>query len=170
MAAELEFRGLFRPQAMRQLADELAKRPALANVRLLTITFDPETDTPGVLRTYAQGYGIDFKRHSFLTGREAAKHMLPRGTRHNVLLLVEELLHLHVPTLFEGALNIDIEYSEKNGDVELSFASPAGVGNVLEAGNHVDELPLLLIRNFGQNITYAAADGLGRLSMSVRPG
>jgi cytochrome oxidase Cu insertion factor (SCO1/SenC/PrrC family) len=58
-------------QAMRQLADELAKRPALANVRLLTITFDPETDTPGVLRTYAQGYGINFKRHSFLTGREA---------------------------------------------------------------------------------------------------
>lgn len=57
--------------AMRKLADELAKRPALANVRLLTITFDPEVDTPGMLRTYAQGYGIDFKRHSFLTGREA---------------------------------------------------------------------------------------------------
>ncbi|MEY3584484.1 MAG: hypothetical protein RJA48_1567 [Verrucomicrobiota bacterium] len=57
--------------AMRKLADELAKRPALANVRLVTITFDPEVDTPGILRTYAQGYGIDFKRHSFLTGREA---------------------------------------------------------------------------------------------------
>lgn len=57
--------------AMRKLADQLAKRPALANVRLVTITFDPEVDTPGVLRTYAQGYGIDFKRHSFLTGREA---------------------------------------------------------------------------------------------------
>lgn len=57
--------------SMRKLADELAKRPALANVRLVTITFDPEVDTPGVLRTYAQGYGIDFKRHSFLTGREA---------------------------------------------------------------------------------------------------
>ncbi len=56
--------------AMRKLADELAKRPALANVRLLTITFDPEVDTPGILRSYAQGYGIDFKRHSFLTGRE----------------------------------------------------------------------------------------------------
>jgi cytochrome oxidase Cu insertion factor (SCO1/SenC/PrrC family) len=58
-------------QAMRQLGDELARRPALANVRLLTITFDPETDVPAVLRTYAQGYGIDFRRHSFLTGREA---------------------------------------------------------------------------------------------------
>jgi protein SCO1/2 len=57
--------------AMRKLADELAKRPALANIRLVTITFDPEVDTPGVLRTYAEGYSIDFKRHSFLTGREA---------------------------------------------------------------------------------------------------
>ena len=57
--------------AMRKLADELAKRPSLANVRLVTITFDPEVDTPGILRTYAQGYGIDFKRHSFLTGRDA---------------------------------------------------------------------------------------------------
>jgi len=58
-------------QAMRQLGDELAKRPALASVQLLTITFDPEVDTPAMLRTYAQGYGIDFRRHSFLTGREA---------------------------------------------------------------------------------------------------
>lgn len=58
-------------QAMRKLADELARRPALANVRLVSFTFDPETDTPGLLRTYAQGYGIDFQRHTFLTGREA---------------------------------------------------------------------------------------------------
>lgn len=58
-------------QAMRKLADELAQRPALANVRLVSFTFDPETDTPGLLRTYAQGYGIDFRRHTFLTGREA---------------------------------------------------------------------------------------------------
>jgi len=56
---------------MKQLGDALAKLPGAANVRLLTITFDPEVDTPGMLRTYAQGYGIDFKRHSFLTGREA---------------------------------------------------------------------------------------------------
>ena len=110
-------------------------------------------------------YGMNAEIEGF-----CEKHMLPRGTRHNVLLLVEELLSLHVPTLFKGALDIEIEYSEKNGDVELSFASPAGVGNVLEAGNHVDELPLLLIRNFGQNITYAVTGGLGRLSMTVRPG
>lgn len=53
---------------MKQLGDALAKMPGAADVRLLTITFDPETDTPGVLRSYADGYGIDHARHRFLTG------------------------------------------------------------------------------------------------------
>ena len=53
---------------MKSLGDQLAKDPAAAGVRLVTITFDPETDTPGQLRTYADGYGIDHARHRFLTG------------------------------------------------------------------------------------------------------
>jgi protein SCO1/2 len=53
---------------MKQLGDALAKMPGASEVRLLTITFDPETDTPGVLRAYADGYGIDHARHRFLTG------------------------------------------------------------------------------------------------------
>jgi protein SCO1/2 len=53
---------------MKQLGDALAKLPGAAQVRLVTITFDPETDVPGLLRTYADGYGIDHARHRFLTG------------------------------------------------------------------------------------------------------
>ena len=53
---------------MKQLGDELAKDPRAKPVRLLTITFDPEFDSPGVLRAYAQGYGIDPARHRLLTG------------------------------------------------------------------------------------------------------
>ena len=53
---------------MKQLGDVLATMPGAAEVRLVTITFDPETDTPGVLRAYADGYGIDHARHRFLTG------------------------------------------------------------------------------------------------------
>jgi protein SCO1/2 len=53
---------------MKQLADALSKMPGAAEVRLLTITFDPETDSPGMLRAYADGYGIDHARHRFLTG------------------------------------------------------------------------------------------------------
>jgi protein SCO1/2 len=53
---------------MKSLGDRLAKDPAAAGIRLVTITFDPETDTPGLLRAYADGYGIDHARHRFLTG------------------------------------------------------------------------------------------------------
>jgi protein SCO1/2 len=53
---------------MKSLGDQLAQSPAAAGIRLLTITFDPETDTPGQLRAYADGYGIDHTRHRFLTG------------------------------------------------------------------------------------------------------
>jgi protein SCO1/2 len=53
---------------MKQLGDVLATMPGAAEVRLVTITFDPETDAPGVLRAYADGYGIDHARHRFLTG------------------------------------------------------------------------------------------------------
>lgn len=53
---------------MKSLGDRLAQDPAASGVRLVTITFDPETDVPGQLRAYAEGYGIDHRRHRFLTG------------------------------------------------------------------------------------------------------
>lgn len=38
------------------------------DVTLVTITFDPEHDTPGVLRQYGQAYGLDFNNYLLLTG------------------------------------------------------------------------------------------------------
>lgn len=37
-------------------------------VRFLSISVDPDNDTPGVLREYGQSRGADFERWSFLTG------------------------------------------------------------------------------------------------------
>jgi len=56
---------------MKQLGELMAKQSKASKILLLTITFDPETDTPGVLRAYADGYGIDHARHRFLTGDPA---------------------------------------------------------------------------------------------------
>ena len=39
-----------------------------ANWHLLMISFDPEFDTPGILKTYARRYGADPDRWNFLTG------------------------------------------------------------------------------------------------------
>jgi len=51
---------------MRTLQDELAG----TDVRLVSISVDPETDTPEVLRAYAESYGADPERWLFLTGQE----------------------------------------------------------------------------------------------------
>lgn len=50
----------------------LAKAAGVANLELVSITLDPEYDTPGVLREYAEVRGIDTGNFSFLTGPERA--------------------------------------------------------------------------------------------------
>ena len=41
------------------------------NVFFVSITTDPEIDSPRVLKSYAQRYGADFRNWAFLTGTEA---------------------------------------------------------------------------------------------------
>jgi protein SCO1 len=41
------------------------------NVFFVSITTDPEVDSPKVLKSYAQRYGADFQNWAFLTGSEA---------------------------------------------------------------------------------------------------
>jgi protein SCO1/2 len=50
----------------------LAREAGVDNLELVSITLDPEYDTPGVLRDYAEARGIDTANFSFLTGPERA--------------------------------------------------------------------------------------------------
>lgn len=50
----------------------LAQEAGVQNLELISITLDPEFDTPGVLRDYADTRGIDTSNFSFLTGPERA--------------------------------------------------------------------------------------------------
>lgn len=50
-------------KAMKELQDATDKR-----VRLVTLTTDPDNDTPEVLKRYGEKFGADFNRWSFLTG------------------------------------------------------------------------------------------------------
>jgi cytochrome oxidase Cu insertion factor (SCO1/SenC/PrrC family) len=52
----------------RQMQDLQQSLPAGSRARLVTLTTDPEFDTPPVLRTYAARFGADLNRWSFLTG------------------------------------------------------------------------------------------------------
>jgi protein SCO1 len=50
----------------------LARDAGIADLELISITLDPQHDTPGVLRDYAEVRGIDTANFSLLTGPEAA--------------------------------------------------------------------------------------------------
>lgn len=45
-----------------------AKKEGLSDLQLATITFDPQYDTPGILKYYAVSRGIDNTNYDFLTG------------------------------------------------------------------------------------------------------
>ena len=53
-------------------AQKLAREAGVTNLELVSITLDPEFDTPGVLKQYASDRGIDTSNFSFLTGPEKA--------------------------------------------------------------------------------------------------
>lgn len=50
----------------------LAREAGVADLELVSITLDPEYDTPGVLKEYAIQRGIDTSNFTFLTGPEGA--------------------------------------------------------------------------------------------------
>jgi protein SCO1/2 len=49
---------------------ERARSEGLSNLHFVTITFDPAFDSPGILRTYAQGYGMELENFHLLTGTQ----------------------------------------------------------------------------------------------------
>ncbi len=61
-----------------QLQRTLKNEPA-GNVFLVSITTDPEVDSPKVLKSYAQRYGADFQNWTFLTGSESQLKQVWKG-------------------------------------------------------------------------------------------
>jgi cytochrome oxidase Cu insertion factor (SCO1/SenC/PrrC family) len=52
-------------QQMKSLQDKL---PADSTAKLVTLTTDPDYDSPAILKKYGERFGADFKRWMFLTG------------------------------------------------------------------------------------------------------
>ena len=54
-----------------------AQTAGITNLEIISISFDPANDTPGVLKEYAAARGIDTSNFSLLTGPDAAvRHLL----------------------------------------------------------------------------------------------
>jgi protein SCO1/2 len=52
----------------RETQEKLKQQTSMTNWHLLTLSFDPEFDTPAVLKNYAEEYQADPSRWNFLTG------------------------------------------------------------------------------------------------------
>jgi protein SCO1 len=78
------------------LAQRKAKEAGIDDIEFISITLDPEYDTPGVLLTYAKQRGIDTSNFSFLTGPEGAiKDLL---TQFGVLADFKDSILTHTAT------------------------------------------------------------------------
>ena len=60
------------PVMTRRLAEVQSALPAAAPVKLVSLTSDPEFDTPAVLQRFAAKFGADPSRWNFLTGPKPA--------------------------------------------------------------------------------------------------
>ena len=62
---------------MKSLEDAL---PKTSNARLVTLTTDPDFDTPAMMKRYGERFGADFSRWLFLTGTKAEIGALGAGS------------------------------------------------------------------------------------------
>ncbi len=96
------------------------------------------------------------------------RHALPRQTRHDVVLLAEELLQIHAPLLPATPLDVVLAYSEKTDRLELAVESKGEAADPLDLARLPDELGLRIVRGLADGITYSSDAGRNRLSMTVR--
>lgn len=96
------------------------------------------------------------------------KQILPKQIRHNLLLLVEELLQIYTPYLPEQALDLTISYSEKSDRLEVTCESDGAAVSPLEAGGMADDLGVTIIRNLTESIVYMRVNDRNRLEFVVK--
>jgi len=56
------------PRMTAQMRSVQEQLPPASTAKLVTLTTDPDFDTPSVMKQYANRFGADFKRWTFLTG------------------------------------------------------------------------------------------------------
>ena len=93
------------------------------------------------------------------------KQILPKRTRQNLLLLVEELLQIYHPSLRTTILDVTISYSEKKESLEIVCESTGEAANPLESDRLPDELGLTIINNLAESITYQWVENKNRLTL-----
>ena len=96
------------------------------------------------------------------------KQVLPKKIRHNLLLLVEELMNLYNPFLSSTVLNITVAYSEKKGSIEIICESRGAAINPLAIELLPDQLGLTIIKALSESIDYQRIDDRNVVTVMVK--
>lgn len=96
------------------------------------------------------------------------KQMVPKNTRSNLLLLIEELLQLYAPYLSKSTLDITIAYSEKSDRLELILDCVGEAPNPLEGEGMEDDFGVTIIKNLSDKIVYQSENGKNRLELLIK--
>jgi polar amino acid transport system ATP-binding protein len=94
------------------------------------------------------------------------KQILPKDTRSEVLLLVEELLMLYKPLLSSTALDLTIDFSEKTNRLAIICETGSG-GNPVEDASE-DDLGAMIIRNLSETIQFRREEDRGVLELHMK--
>lgn len=97
------------------------------------------------------------------------KHVLPKKTRANLQLLIEEALQLYRDYLSKAnVLDLTVAYSEKNDRLELILDTYGEGENPLDNTALEDDLGVMIIRNLTDRIEYQSENGKNRLELYVK--
>ena len=72
---------------------KMAAAEGLEDLKFVSVTLDPKYDTPGVLRSYADGYGIDGTNFRFVTGEKAMVRRLIKSMALTHIEEQDDILH-----------------------------------------------------------------------------
>ena len=87
----------------------------------VSITLDPEFDTPGVLRQYAEAYGIEGDNFHFATGPKTAVRNLIRSYGVTAIQNVDTIMHSMATTLVAADGSIILRSETKAWSVDEFF-------------------------------------------------
>jgi len=96
------------------------------------------------------------------------KQVVPKKTRSNLLLIIEELLQLYSPYLGKNALDLTIAYSEKSDSLEITLDSVGEVASPLEGEYKEDDFGVAIIKNLSDKIDYKSENGKNRLKLHIK--
>ena len=96
------------------------------------------------------------------------KQILSRQTRHNLLLLVEELLQVYQPLLGRAGLDLTISYGEKKRSLEIICEDNGEAADPFESANLPDDFSVNIIRNLAESVEYRRQEERNRVQMVLK--